>query len=39
MIDLNDPAAVCRSLGYFLDFLVMFVPPVALAFTAWRIAR
>jgi hypothetical protein len=39
MIDLNDPQNVCRSLGYFLDFLTIFVPPVALAFTAWRIAR
>jgi hypothetical protein len=39
MIDLHDPQNVCRSLGYFLDFLVIFVPPVALAFTAWRIAR
>jgi len=39
MIDLHDPASVCRSLGYFLDFLVMFVPPVALAIFAWRIAR
>jgi len=39
MIDLHDPSAVCRSLGYFLDFLVMFVPPVALALLARRIAR
>jgi hypothetical protein len=39
MIDLHDQQTICRSLGYFLDFLVMFVPPVALAFTAWRIAR
>ena len=39
MIDLHDPQTICRSLGYFLDFLVIFVPPVALAFTAWRIAR
>jgi hypothetical protein len=39
MIDLHDPQTICRSIGYFLDFLVIFVPPVALAFTAWRIAR
>jgi hypothetical protein len=38
MIDINDPASVCRSIGYFLDFLVMFVPPVALALLARRIA-
>ena len=28
MIDLNDPSAVCRSIGYFLDFLTL-VGPVA----------
>ena len=39
MIDLNDPAAVCRSLGYFLDFLTMTVPVISLVFVARRIAR
>jgi len=39
MIDLHDPSAVCRSLGYFLDFLVMTVPVISLAIFAWRIAR
>ena len=39
MIDLNDPSAVCRSLGYFLDFLTMTVPVLSLALIAWRIAR
>ena len=39
MIDLTDPAAVCRSLGYFLDFLTMTVPVLSLALLAWRLAR
>ena len=39
MIDLNDPSAVCRSLGYFLDFLLMTVPVLSLALIARRIAR
>ena len=39
MIDLNDPSAVCRSLGYFLDFLLMTVPVLSLALLARRIAR
>ena len=39
MIDLNDPAAVCRSLGFFLDFLTMTVPVLSLALIARRIAR
>jgi len=39
MIDLNDPSAVCRSIGYFLDFLVMFVPVLSLAILGRRIAR
>lgn len=39
MIDLHDPAAVCRSLGYFLEFLTMTVPVLSLALLARRIAR
>jgi len=39
MIDLHDPFAVCRSIGYFLDFLVIFVPILSLSIFAWRIAR
>jgi hypothetical protein len=39
MIDLHDPQNVCRSLGYFLDFLTMTVPVISLAIFAWRIAR
>ena len=39
MIDLTDPSAVCRSLGYFLDFLLMTVPVLSLALLARRIAR
>jgi len=39
MIDLHDPTAVCRSLGYFLDFLAITVPVISLALIARRIAR
>ena len=39
MIDLTDPSAVCRSLGYFLDFLTMTVPVISLVLLARRIAR
>jgi len=39
MIDLNDPSEVCRSIGYFLDFLTMTVPVLSLALIARRIAR
>lgn len=39
MIDLTDPAAVCRSLGYFLDYLTLTVPVLSLALLARRIAR
>jgi hypothetical protein len=39
MIDLNDPDAVCRSIGYFLDFLTLTVPVISMAIFAWRIAR
>jgi hypothetical protein len=39
MIDLNDPASVCRSLGYFLNYLGIIAPLVGLAWITWRIAR
>jgi len=39
MIDLHDPDAVCRSIGYFLDFLTMTVPVLSLVLIARRIAR
>jgi hypothetical protein len=39
MIDLHDPTAVCRSIGYFLDFLAITVPVISLALIARRIAR
>jgi hypothetical protein len=39
MIDLHDPQAVCRSIGYFLDFLTLTVPVILMAIFAWRIAR
>jgi hypothetical protein len=39
MIDLNDPAAVCRSIGYFITYLGTIAPIVGLAWITWRIAR
>jgi len=39
MIDIHDPAAVCRSIGYFLDFLTLTLPVISLALIARRIAR
>jgi hypothetical protein len=39
MIDLHDPSAVCRSIGFFLDFLTLTVPVISMAFFAWRLAR
>jgi hypothetical protein len=39
MIDFNDPAAVCRSLDYFLTYLGAMAPLVGLSIFAWRIAR
>jgi hypothetical protein len=39
MIDIHDPAAVCRSIGFFLDFLTISVPAISLALIARRIAR
>ena len=39
MIDLNDPLAVCRSIGYFIQYLGTMAPLVGLAWITWRIAR
>ena len=39
MIDLHDPQTICRSIGYFLDFLSLTVPVSSMALLAWRIAR
>jgi hypothetical protein len=39
MIDLNDPTAICRSLGYFWEYLITIAPIVAIAWATWRIAR
>ena len=39
MIDLNDPSAVCRSIGYFLTYLGGGGGGLALAWITWRIAR
>ena len=39
MIDIHDPASVCRSLGYFLQYLGTITPLVGLAWLTWRLAR
>jgi hypothetical protein len=39
MIDLHDPAAVCRSIGYFITYLCTIAPIVGLAWITWRISR
>jgi len=39
MIDIQDPASVCRSLGYFIQYLGTIAPLVGLAWLTWRIAR
>lgn len=39
MIDLHDPQTICRSIGYFLDYLSLTVPVVSMALLARRIAR
>lgn len=39
MIDLHDPQTICRSIGFFLDFLTLTVPVVSMALLARRIAR
>jgi hypothetical protein len=39
MIDLNDPASVCRSIGYFLTYLGTIAPLVGLAWATWRLSK
>jgi hypothetical protein len=39
MIDLHDPAAVCRSIGYFIQYIATIAPILGLAWITWRIAR
>jgi hypothetical protein len=39
MIDLNDHASVCRSIGYFIQYLGIITPILALAWITWRVAR
>ena len=39
MIELNDPQSVCRSLGYFIQYLSIITPLVGLAWATWRLAR
>lgn len=39
MIEFNDPAAVCRSLGYFIEYLSIVAPLVVVAWVTRRIAR
>lgn len=36
---IDDHAAVCRSIGYFWDYIKIMAPIVALAWATWRIAR
>ncbi len=36
MIDLSDPAAICRSINYFIEFLVKIGPAALLCvFALW----
>ena len=39
MIELNDPQSVCRSLGYFIQYIGTITPLVGLAWLTWRLAR
>ena len=39
MIDIHDPASVCRSLGYFIQYIGTMAPLVGLAWLTWRLAR
>jgi len=39
MIDLNNPQEVCRSIGYFIQYIAIIAPIVGLAWATWRIAR
>ncbi len=36
---MSDPAYVCRSIGFFLDFLVSVGPALALVAVAWRVSK
>ena len=37
--EMSDPAYVCRSIGYFLDFLFSVGPALALVAVAWRVSK
>jgi hypothetical protein len=39
MIDLNDPQSICRSIGYFIQYLTTMLPLLGLAWATWRLAR
>ena len=39
MIHPTDPQDVCRSIGYFLQYLTTMLPLVGLAWATWRLAR
>jgi len=39
MIDLHDLESVCRSIGYFIQYIGIIAPLVGLAWITWRIAR
>ncbi len=36
---MSDPAYVCRSIGYFLDFLCAVGPVLALVLVTWRVTK
>ena len=36
---MSDHAYVCRSIGYFLEFLTMTVPVLSLVIFAWRVSK
>lgn len=37
--EMSDPAYVCRSIGYFLDFLFAVGPVLALVLVTWRVTK
>jgi hypothetical protein len=37
--EMSDPAYVCRSIGYFLDFLFAVGPALALVLVTWRVSK
>ena len=37
--EMSDLDYVCRSVGYFLEFLTMTVPVLSLVIFAWRVSK